>query len=272
MKFEYKNWFLENPQFPSYRKPNETSLWHVADTKELFEENLKKYPTSPHLLNYEQNPITYKYNNYGFRTPDDFTLDGEGNVFLGCSHTFGIGHYLKDVWAYKLSEMIGGKFYNISEPGSGLMTQYRYLNYFKDKIKFKNLFHFLPNECWGRYEFIGQKNIFEISNPHGKSSDFVDFLYSDKQMQMFQYIYIDAIRFLLNELGVNYYIITKSWNSIPNVNPHHESLTPARDLMHYYVEEHSELADMFYYKYKNKITDNTDNSILLNELDPRKII
>ena len=271
MKFEYKKWFSENPQFPKIRKPNTIDLWHPADTQELFNENLKKYPTSSHLLNYQQKPITYKYNNYGFRTPDDFTLEGEGNVFLGCSHTFGIGHHLKDIWAYKLSEMIGGKFYNISEPGSGIMTQYRYLNYFKNKLKFKNVFHYLPDECWGRYEKVNNDKFQGVFHWDTLSNDLVDFLYDDKMIHQINYVFIDAIRYFLNQNNINYYLITNSSLNLGEINPYHESLTPARDLMHYYVEEHSDLTDMFYYKYKNKITDNTDNSILLNQIDPRKI-
>ena len=106
MKFEYKKWFLENPQFPQNRKPNTIDLWHPADTETLFKQNLEKYPDSVHLQNYLKNPITYSYNNYGFRTRDDFNLNEEGNVFLGCSHTFGIGHHLEDTWVYKLSEKI----------------------------------------------------------------------------------------------------------------------------------------------------------------------
>ena len=35
--------------------------------------------------------IEYKLNNEGFRTPDDFNSMDEGNIFLGCSHTFGVG-------------------------------------------------------------------------------------------------------------------------------------------------------------------------------------
>ena len=57
-----------------HRIPNSTSYWHLSDKKDRFEENFKKHPTSPHLLNYKKNPITYEYNNYGFRTPDDFIL------------------------------------------------------------------------------------------------------------------------------------------------------------------------------------------------------
>jgi hypothetical protein len=264
MKFEYKNWFLENPQFPNHRKPNSTALWHTMDTESLFKQNLEKYPNSIHLQNYQQNPITYSYNNYGFRTSDNFSLLDSGNIFLGCSHTFGIGHYLENTWPYKLSQMIGGKNYNISEPGSGIFTQYRYLNYFKDKLNFKNVFHYLPNEDWVRYEQIKNNEFLGIFPWDNLSNDLIDFLYEDKTIHFINYIFIDAIRYMLNQIGCNYYLLT----NVPII----DKQTPARDLSHYHVEEHSELADMFYYKYKNKITDNTDNSILLNELDPRKII
>ena len=265
MKFEYKKWFLENPQFPQNRKSNTIDLWHPADTETLFKQNLEKYPDSIHLQNYLKNPITYSYNNYGFRTSDDFNLKGEGNVFLGCSHTFGIGHHLEDTWVYKLLQKIGGKNYNISEPGSGIMTQYRYLNYFKDKIKFKNVFHYLPNEDWGRYEKIKNDKFEGIFPWNDLSNDLIDFLYEDKTIHFINYIFIDAIRYILNEMGCNYYLVTNGF-------VHDTNGIPARDLMHYTTSTHTEICDIFYHKYKNNITDNSDNDILLNELDPRNII
>lgn len=263
MKFEYKKWFLENPQFPSHRNLNSTAFWHAMDTEFLFNENLEKYPTCIHLKNYLKNPITYSYNNYGFRTPDNFSLSEEGNVFLGCSHTFGIGHYLENTWPYKLSQKISGKNYNISEPGSGIFTQYRYLNYFKDKLNFKNVFHYFPNEDWIRYEKIKDNQFQGIFSWNDLSSDLIDFLYEEKTNHFINYVFIDAIRYMLNEMGCNYYLLT----NIPMVN----KKIPARDLSHYYVEEQYEISDIFYHKYKNNITDNSDNDILLNELDPRKI-
>lgn len=274
MKFEYKKWFLENPQFPSYRKPNETSLWHFADTEELFKENLKKYPDSVHLQNYLKNPITYSYNNYGFRTPDDFNLDGEGNVYLGCSSTFGIGHHLEDTWPYKLSQSIGGKNYNIAEPGIGIMTQYRYLNYFKDKIKFKNVFHYLPTQSWARYEKIVDDKFTGVPVSGKISYDLVEFLYNDKMIHLVNYIFIDAIRYMLNEMNVNYYLVTKtgSLGELGHPDPYHKKYTPARDLIHYYVEEQSDVSKHFLYKYKNGLTDNTDNPFLLEENDVPNII
>ncbi len=281
MKFEYKKWFLENPNFKEYWTPNESALWNTSDNEDTFKKHLNKYPKSPHLRYYIENPITYSFNNYGFRTPDNFNLKEDGNVFLGCSNTFGVGHHLESVWAYKLSQKIGGKFYNISEPGCGIMTQYRYLNYFKDKIKFKNVFHYLPNEVWGRYEKINNDDKFEAVYLHDNiSNDLLDFVYNDKSLHFITYIFIDAIRYMLNEIGVNYYLITKSGltTGIPDPitglvspDPYHPNCTPARDLMHYYVEEHDDIFNIFYHKYLNKITDNTDNVFLINESDCRDV-
>ena len=89
-------------------------MWFGTDFKELFEKNYKKYPNDESLKYYQENPIEYISNNYGFRTTDDFNDTDEGNVFLGCSFTFGLGLHLEDTWAYKVNKTIGGKFWNLS--------------------------------------------------------------------------------------------------------------------------------------------------------------
>jgi hypothetical protein len=78
------------------------------------------------------------------------------------------------------------------------------------------------------------------------------------------------IRNICKELGVNYYLVTRTYLS-GNINPYHDSLIPARDLMHYYVEDQADLSDLFYFKYKNGITDNIDNDFLLDDIDPRTL-
>jgi len=239
--------------FKIYNRPtNDIEYWHISDTDVLFEYNKKKYSNSPHIKNYIDNPIEYRYNNYGMRTNDEFSLEGDGNVFLGCSHTFGIGHYLENTWSYKLHKKIGGKFYNISEPGSGIDIQYEYLKYFKNKIKFKNLFHFFPDECFVRFD--------ERIVSHFPNYD---------ELKNVVYMYFNFINNLCDEIGVNYYLITKSFHDVANINPFHENLTPARDLRHYYVEEHDEIVDLFYTKFLNKETYKS-KYVKLNQL--RKLI
>ena len=85
---------------------------------------------------------------------DDFNDEGEGNIFLGCSFTFGLGLHLEDTWSYKVNKEIGGKFWNLSLPGCGMDESFRYLYEFKDYLKIKNIFHLAPPFQKTRYEFI----------------------------------------------------------------------------------------------------------------------
>ena len=79
----------------SYYPSNKILDWSLGDNKKLFEKKCKKYPNNKSLKYYKENPIEYSFNNYGFRTPDDFNSIDEGNVFLGDSHTMGMLYILK---------------------------------------------------------------------------------------------------------------------------------------------------------------------------------
>ena len=81
------------------------------DTKKLWRDNQRSFPNDKTTQYYLKNPIEYQFNNYGFRTPDDFNNIDYGNVFLGCSHTIGIGHHLENTWSFKVNQTIGGKFW-----------------------------------------------------------------------------------------------------------------------------------------------------------------
>lgn len=232
--------------------------WIPFDSQERFDECLKNWPDSIHLQNYLKNPIKYKLNKYGFRTSSDFSSEKSGNVFLGCSHTFGIGHHLENTWSYILSQKIGGEFYNISEPSSGVMTQYRLLKYFDKRLNFKNVFHFLPEECWERYEYPiqdGNDTRFvilqmDIGDSHSKTYKnwISDVILNEKFYKFNNMVYIDAIKNICKENGANYYLITKGYRNV--IDPYHKTMTPARDIEHYYVEEQQKIAESFYKKYK----------------------
>lgn len=114
--------------------------------KKLFDETINYY------LN---NPIEYKLNEFRFRS-DTFSLNIEGNLFLGCSDTFGIGHNLENTWPYILTQLrfSNNNIYNLSTPGAGSDTNFRHLTLLKGSFKIKNIFHWLPFR--NRFEyFIG---------------------------------------------------------------------------------------------------------------------
>ena len=191
-----------------------------TDSVNIWNENLKSHNDNFNKYNfikysieyYIQNPIKYKLNNYGFRTMDDFNSEDVGNVFLGCSHTFGVGHHLENIWSYKLNQIIGGKFWNLSVGGTGVATHFRLLLGFYKELKIKNIFHFAPK--YPRYEFIenGTPQNYVI-NDYNKLWDLKfgnllnDCLLTDEQCEFNWISYTYAIKGLAKEIGCNYYLI-----------------------------------------------------------------
>jgi len=96
--------------------------WFPTDEKSRYEENLLKYPSI--MKKWEDVDITYDINEYGFRSPSFY--DSNNNiVFLGCSHTTGIGLPLEKTFPYLISEKLGMNLCNLSVPGRSNDTCYR---------------------------------------------------------------------------------------------------------------------------------------------------
>ena len=228
--------------------PNNEYDWCPGDIELLYNGNRKKFPSNKSLDYYAENPIKYKFNNCGFRTPDNFNSTDEGNVFLGCSHTFGIGHHLENTWGWKLNELIGGKFFNLAIGGTGVMTHYRILKGFYKELNIKNVFHYAP--LYNRYEFIVNHTptSFIMGNLAAYHTEWQilfgdllrDSLTNNDQTKFIYNSYIDAIRGLCYELGINYYLIT----DVDSVNNIDGSLQ-ARDLHHYTVNYQNTIYENF---------------------------
>lgn len=95
--------------------------------------NFQKYQPNP----YTENDITYKYNEYGFRS-DNFINSKYRLVFLGCSITEGIGLPLEETFSHliytQIKKEIGEDFpyWNLGLEGCGLDSITRcYYNFYK---------------------------------------------------------------------------------------------------------------------------------------------
>ncbi len=228
--------------------------WEVGlmtDSKELFEKNYKKYPNNESLKYYKENLIEYSFNNYGFRTPDDFNDTDVGNVFLGCSHTEGVGLHLENTWSYKLNKEVGGKFWNLAQGGCGIQTDYRLLLAWKDTLKIKNIFHYTVP--WPRYEFFNEKEMIYLT-PHNKNIKpykwkfFVDILSGEEYCNYNQMVYINAIKGVSHEIGCNYYYLT---DKILDEFPENDNSLQARDLIHHSVGQQNFLYEQFLKVWEN---------------------
>ena len=250
-----------NYHYESQFKPNNSYEYIHTDDFEKFTNNVKTNKTNYSLHYYIKNPIEYKFNNYGFRTPDDFDENEEGNVYLGCSHTFGIGHHLENTWSYKLNKIIGGKFWNLGTGGTGVTTHFRLLLAYYKKFKIKNIFHYAP--MYPRYEFIenGKPTYYIISDYNkdwkNKLGDLmVDCYLTNEQCEMNWLSYTYACRGLAAEIGCNYYLIQGDsyWHG------NDDNSLQARDLLHHTTQYQHEvyqdflkiMGDDYYDKYKDE--------------------
>jgi hypothetical protein len=255
----------------SVYKKNEVWEWCNPDSKELFEKNCKKYPNNESLKYYKENPIEYSFNNYGFRTPDDFNDKDDGNVFLGCSDTMGVGNHLENTWPYKVNEEIGGKFWNLSQGGSGIQTAFRLLYGFKNSLRVKNIFHlalFHP-----RFEFIQDDTVIKLApwmiddkvhfdneptvleywdrgeETRTEINSFKEFyvnILSKNSYKNFLFeSYIYAFKGLARELGCNYYYLTGD-----DVDDTEGKSLQSRDLdMHFTVGQLNSIHEKFLFNY-----------------------
>ncbi len=265
---------------------NKTELWEGSDNPELWESLLEKSKVnflSEHLLDdiehYKKNPIEYKLNNYGFRTYDDFEKK-QGNVFLGCSYTFGTGHHLENTWSYKLHQKIGGdlKFWNLSCGGSGIDFAFRMLYSYKNLIDIKNVFLFIPfpNRFEHPIKFNKHKQTsFKIFNApyyevtptfntaelyrngfrdieHRKEmQDKIYALTINEHIEMSYVKNFFAIQQVCKELGANFYSINGVHDELRNIKQDN-TLVPnmARDI-HPSVSYQNTVLKLFYDAYTN---------------------
>lgn len=105
--------------------------WMPSDTAAAWDANQSDRAARTRIVasGWTRDSITYRYNNHGFRSDDDYHPGAShtGNIFLGCSITEGIGLNIEDTWAYRLCRLLGGEFYNLAQAATGIETQYRML-------------------------------------------------------------------------------------------------------------------------------------------------
>lgn len=155
---------------------NQTVNWLPSDT-------IVNY--TPVLKNGQKNlfgprDITYQFNEHGFRC-DSFDLPSElPIVYLGCSHTEGIGLPIESTWAYLLTEKIRQHtnkqipFWSLAQGGRGMDNQIDLLYEFVCQRPVKYIFCFFPSS--GRREFYYNSESIShwIPNPIAHKNSFAD--------------------------------------------------------------------------------------------------
>ena len=225
-----------NPQHSSSSLADQELNWHGTDTEELYQKNLVKHPEK--IASWSNRPITYKFNSYGFRA-DEFDSDHPGVVFLGCSHTLGIGLPVESTWAHIVSTSLKLRNLNLAVGGASNDTAFRLAYYWINQLQ-PDLVVFLSTERTRLELHAGNDQIKNLSVwPHDfpMANDFMKYWHGNDINSNMNYLKNTlAVKQLCSENGIKY--IQEEVSTIT-------MLDKARDLQHYGVNTNQCIADMF---------------------------
>lgn len=229
-----------------------------SDNSKAWEKNLEEHRDK--LEYYIDNPINYRFNKQWFRSDFDYKPepDRKVDIYLGCSHTMGVGKHLEHTWVQRVGEHTGNDIINLGTGGHGIDVSYivlkKYINYYN----VQNVFHYQP--IYPRHYILDVDERHQSISPAWSLN--ID-KYFTKEYQreslmdwgyiMFTYARaIDAIESVCKKRNIKYY-----FNELENIktqvwmyfNTGREKIKEgdvlARDLMHYSFYSHKEIADWF---------------------------
>jgi hypothetical protein len=144
---------------PLYPLANQEIDWLPMDDEERYEHNLKTNKTLLEKYNWIGKKFTYRFNSDGFRS-EEFEGDQDCVVFLGCSHTMGIGVPNDTVWTSLVAASLGLKCYNLGIGGASNDTAFRLGYHYIPKLKPKLVVLLVPDQ--DRFElFDRHRNFFQ---------------------------------------------------------------------------------------------------------------
>lgn len=120
--------------------------------------------------------VGYKLNSLGYRC-DEFNLESElPVVFMGCSHTFGLGLPLEDTWTYQTISNIRAKtnktipYWNLARNGSSIDLQFWNLHKHIEQLKPKFIFFLVPAIYRRILFFKNRLHDFQVKENHSLES------------------------------------------------------------------------------------------------------
>ena len=139
-----------------------TSTWCPSDTELRFDQNMAD-PKQRKLMEeygWTRDNVSYTFNKEGFRA-DEFTYEPNDSVlFLGCSHTVGLGVDLESSWTYKVASSLGLRHYNLGVGGGGPDMCFRLAHHWIPRLRPKYVMMLTPMA--GRMEIVVENAIIQL--------------------------------------------------------------------------------------------------------------
>ena len=230
-----------------------TCKWIGSDSVEQFDIHMNDPIKRKQLaeLGYDENSIEYTFNEYGFRT-DPFPDHNNTIMFLGCSHTQGMGLRYEDVYATKVAKELGLHCINLGVGGRSDDTSFRLASYWVQKLQPKILVH--QSTYRSRFEIPFHQNFIVLASYNSR------FLNDREYTTRRDKVYIGethkhsvmhpnhfdilhdknmyAIKGICNTFGVKHFFFDYN-----QMETEFEPSDHARDLGHQGVKSHQQLAE-----------------------------
>lgn len=211
------------------RYANQEVLWFGSDSQQRYQTNLKEHKDQLEKYNWIDNPITYKFNSHGFRS-NEFS-NKPSIMFLGCSHTVGIGLPVEATWPYIVSQKLNLEMCNLGLSSGSCDSAFRIANHYVSKIKPQVVFLLAPDQA--RLEVLGIDSIDAITamdaSGLAKETFYRKWLSVEENQRMNQEKNILAIKHLCHVNNVKFANLY-SWHT---VNYGNATADKARDLQHW---------------------------------------
>lgn len=236
---------------------NETMFYSGADSEELYNKNLLKFSQDWY---YRNTNISYTYNEYGHRTAPVADINLSNYIlFVGCSHTEGIGLKLEDTYPNVVSKKLGIDYYNLAVGGTGTQVMQHNLVTWLTKYNFPKaiVWQWSHPARFSSYsnKFYGYRSI----GPWVKEEEFQKILVQQEITNFNKTRDMLASQFLL-QLQKRTPIICTTLDEltlwVPTL-PHTLKLSHttemARDQMHYGIYSHNQLAEQIITRYNEML-------------------
>jgi hypothetical protein len=220
------------------------TLYSGHDSLELYEKNLKYKPIDWY---YRDKMINYSYNNLGHRCKPIREINLENYIlYIGCSHTEGVGNLLEDTFPYIVSNELQCDYYNLSIGGTGIDTMVYNLNMWLHKIKNPPKYIVWQQPEPTRYLSYDDKTI----NIHGlwHNTELVQNFIITGDMNNFFNARVKLAQELLKQI---HNVIQIDFFTKTNNNIFFEKLDSARDDLHYGMLSNRNVANLLIENIKN---------------------
>lgn len=204
---------------------------------------------------FRRTKISYDNNLLGHRCPNVRDINFDNYIlFVGCSHTYGVGNKLEDTYPYLLSKKLNMDYYNLSVGGTSTEVCKHNLSVWLEKFKRPKFIVWQ----WTHPERFLRKdnnslNIFLSSGPWIDDDDIKKSLYYQSKLNLFFVRDYLSAKYL-ESLKVNipiYEIVLKELSFYTAHNPDaliFDEVDTARDTKHFGPLTHSNLSDQLYKK------------------------